>query len=69
MHTRTIKMDERVNTMKVNLSNEQWKMVEEALNMSEAFAVYGDGRDEHKAKIKEIKDAIVLEWTRENVPF
>lgn len=44
----------------IKFNDEQIKTIIEALEMSQAFAVYGDGADEHKEKIKKLIDTILL---------
>lgn len=55
--------------MHVELTEDQWQKVFDALQMSSAFAVYGEGREEHQAAIREIVDVLNAEWVKENVPF
>lgn len=58
-----------MSTNKKELTQEQYQIIFDALNMSKAFAVYGDGREEHQQKIAEVEEILNLEYTRRFIPF
>ncbi len=51
------------------LTQEQYQIIFDALAMSKAFAVYGEGREEHRQKVAEVEEILNLDFLCEFVPF
>lgn len=56
-------------TKKKELTREQYQIIFDALNMSKAFAVYGDGREEHRQKVTEVEETLNSEYVEKFIPF